>query len=183
MLQLSFVSGAVGQVLLALGTVGLGMALFSAPNISAIMGSVDRSQLSLASGFQSTMRFTGQGISMAVLGAIAAWKLGAEGGRIIFLGEAGSVTSAAAFADGYQAAMLVGAILAAVGAAIAWTARPERPPRALRGRRGPAAASCGRGLERALRPSGDDGQRHVRRVLPVAVDLVQGGRGSCRRAT
>lgn len=125
LLQLSFVSGAVWQVLLALGTVGLGMALFSAPNISAIMGSVDRSQLSLAAGFQSTMRFTGQGISMAVLGAIAAWKLGSEGGRIIFLGEAGSVTSAAAFADGYQAAMLVGAILAAVGAAIAWTARPE----------------------------------------------------------
>lgn len=131
MLQLSFVSGSMGQVLLALGTVGLGMALFSAPNISAVMGSVDRSQLSLASGFLSTMRFTGQGISMAVLGAIAAWKLGSEGGRMIFLGEAGSAASADAFADGYRAAMLVGAVLAAFAAAISWTAKPAE-------RRGPS---------------------------------------------
>ena len=131
MLQLSFVSTSTGPVLFALGTIGLGMAFFSAPNISAIMGSVDRSQLSLASGFLSTMRFTGQGISMAVLGAIAAWSLGAEGARIIFLGDTGSAASAAAFADGYQLAMLVGAVLAAVGAAISWTARPER-------RRGPS---------------------------------------------
>ena len=89
MVQLAFISTSIGRVLLALATVGLGMAIFSSPNISAIMGSVERSQLGLASGFQSTMRFTGQGISMAVLGAIAAYQLGAEGARIIFLGEGG----------------------------------------------------------------------------------------------
>jgi MFS family permease len=131
MLQLSFVSGSIGQVLFALGTAGVGMALFSAPNISAVMGSVDRSQLSLAAGFLSTMRFTGQGISIAVLGAIAAWRLGPEGGRMIFLGETGSAASAGAFADGFQLAMIVGAALAAIGAAVAWTAKPE-------GRRGPS---------------------------------------------
>jgi EmrB/QacA subfamily drug resistance transporter len=125
MLQLSFVSESVGQVFFALGTIGLGMALFSAPNISAVMGSVDRSQLSLASGFLSTMRFTGQGVSIAVLGAIAAWKLGPEGGRMIFLGETGSATNAQAFVDGFQVAMLVGAVLAALGAVISWTAKPE----------------------------------------------------------
>lgn len=128
MLQLSFISGSVGQVLFALGTIGVGMSLFSAPNISAVMGSVDRSQLSLASGFLSTMRFTGQGVSIAVLGAIAAWKLGPEGGRMIFLGEAGTSASAEAFADGYHLAMLVAAVLATVGAVVSWTARPvERP--------------------------------------------------------
>jgi MFS family permease len=127
-LQLSFISESVGQVLFALGTIGLGMALFSAPNISAVMGSVDRSQLSLASGFLSTMRFTGQGISIAVLGALAAWKLGSEGGRMIFLGETGSSASAQAFADGFHLAMLVAAVLAALGALVSWTARPgERP--------------------------------------------------------
>ncbi|MFH1834190.1 MAG: MFS transporter [bacterium] len=123
MAQLAFVSSSAGRVLLALGTIGVGMACFSAPIVSAIMGSVGRSQLSLASGFLSTMRFTGQGISMAVLGAIAAWRLGAEGGRIILLGETGSGASASAFADGYQVAMLVGAALALVGAAISWSAK------------------------------------------------------------
>ncbi len=124
MLQLSLASISVGRVLFALGTIGVGMALFSAPNISAVMGSVDRSQLSLAAGFLSTMRFTGQGISIAVLGAIAASQLGSEGGRMVFLGETASAAGAQAFADGFQVAMMVGAVLAAIGAAFAWTARP-----------------------------------------------------------
>jgi MFS family permease len=124
MVQLAFASTSVGRVLAALATGGLGMAFFSAPNISAIMGSVERSQLSLASGFLSTMRFTGQGLSMAVLGAIAAWKLGADGARIIFMGGEGSLSSAAAYADGYRAAMLVGAALTLVGAAVNWMAKP-----------------------------------------------------------
>jgi hypothetical protein len=38
------------------------MAVFSPPNMSAIMGSVDRSQLVLASAFLGTMRFCGQGL-------------------------------------------------------------------------------------------------------------------------
>jgi MFS family permease len=125
MVQLAFISTSVARVLPALATVGLGMAIFSTPNISAIMGSVDRSQLSLAAGFQSTMRFTGQGISMAILGAIAAYQLGADGARIIFLGEAGSPASAAAFGEGFHVAMLVGAALTLVGAIISWTARPR----------------------------------------------------------
>ena len=54
MVQLAFASGSTGGVLIALATIGVGMAVFSAPNISAVMGSVDRSQLSLASGFLAT---------------------------------------------------------------------------------------------------------------------------------
>jgi EmrB/QacA subfamily drug resistance transporter len=136
MIQLAFASSSTGRVLLALGTIGLGMAVFSAPNISAVMGSVDRSQLNLASGFLATMRFTGQGLSIAVLGAIAAWKLGSSGGRVILLGEAAGASSVPLFADGYQTAMLVGAGFALAGAALSWIAssqllRPARPaPRA-----------------------------------------------------
>jgi EmrB/QacA subfamily drug resistance transporter len=129
MVQLSNASSSTARVLVGLAIIGLGMAVFSAPNMSAVMGSVDRSQLSLASGFLSTMRFSGQGLSIAVLGAIAAWKLGPEGGRIILLGESGGESSVPAFADGYQAAMLVGAGFALVGAALSWTARPSDRPR------------------------------------------------------
>lgn len=125
MAQLAFVSDSLGRVMIALGTIGIGMALFSAPNISAVMGSVERSQLNLASGFLATMRFSGQGLSIAVLGAITAWKLGPTGARIIFLGDSGSAAhaSALALADGFHLAMLVGAALALAGAALSWAAR------------------------------------------------------------
>jgi EmrB/QacA subfamily drug resistance transporter len=116
--QLAFVSSStpLGQVLAALATLGLGMALFSAPNLSAVMGSVDRSQLGIASGVFATMRFCGQGISIAMLGAIAASKLGPAGGRVILLGASAGVGSAEAFAAGYRLAMFVGTGLAIVGA-------------------------------------------------------------------
>jgi hypothetical protein len=126
MAQLAYVSGSWGRVLFALGTVGVGMAVFSAPNISAVMGSVERSQLNLASGFLATMRFSGQGLSIAVLGSIAAWRLGAEGARMIFFGETGNIAHTQAFADGYRAAMLVGAGLALAGAVLSWATRLER---------------------------------------------------------
>lgn len=126
MAQLAFVSEALGRVLFALATIGIGMAFFSAPNMSAVMGSVDRSQLNLASGFLAMMRFSGQGLSIAVLGSIAAWKLGPVGARIIFLGEEGSAAHAPAFATGYRTAMLVGAALALAGAGLSWLARLER---------------------------------------------------------
>lgn len=124
MSQLAFASS-VGRVLLSLGTIGVGMACFSAPNMSAIMGAVDRSRLSLASGFLGAMRFCGQGLSIAVLGAIAAHSLGPEGGRVVLLGEAASAASATAFAEGFRTAMLVGAALALAGAVFSWWARPR----------------------------------------------------------
>lgn len=106
------------RVILALGVVGVGMAAFSAPNTSSVMGSVERSRLSLASGFLGTMRTAGQGVSIALLGAIAASGLGPTGGRVIFLGEQASEAAAAAFSNGYGTAMLVAAGLATAGAAV-----------------------------------------------------------------
>ncbi len=126
MAQLAFIGDSLGRVLPALGTIGIGMAIFSAPNISAVMGSVDRSQLNLASGFLATMRFAGQGLSIAVLGSIAAWRLGATGARVIFFGEKGDAVHVQAFADGFRTAMIVGACLALAGAILSWLARLER---------------------------------------------------------
>ena len=111
-------SRAAWRVLLALGMVGIGMAAFSSPNTSAVMGSVKRSQLSLASGFLGTMRSAGQGISVALLGAIAASGLGATGGRVLFLGEKASQAAASEFAGGYRTAMFLGVGLAVAGAAV-----------------------------------------------------------------
>ena len=51
---------------LNLGLLGFGFALFSSPNMSAIMGSVERKQYGLASGTVATMRLLGQMGSMTI---------------------------------------------------------------------------------------------------------------------
>lgn len=116
------------RVMLSLAVVGVGMAAFSTPNTSAVMGSVDRSRLGVASAFVGTMRFTGQALSVAVLGGIAASQLGSAGSKVLLLGgpvaatggaaRAAAAIAAADYADGYRWAMLVGAVLALIGAAV-----------------------------------------------------------------
>jgi MFS family permease len=46
---------------------GFGFALFSAPNMSAIMGSVEKKYYGVASGMVGTMRMTGQMMSMGIV--------------------------------------------------------------------------------------------------------------------
>ena len=128
MFQLALLSAgsSTWQVMVALATVGVGMAGFSSPNTSAVMGSVPRSQLNVASGFLATMRFAGQGMSIAVLGAIAASGLGPNGGRVILLGEAASKASAATYAVGYREAMFVGVGIVLLAAVISFLQEPLR---------------------------------------------------------
>ena len=116
----------VWQVAGSLAVVGLGMAAFSAPNMSAIMGSVRRDQLGVASAFVGTMRTTGQALSVALLGGIAASQLGRAGGRLLFTHGGGGSSGLAAqavsgFAQGYRYAMITGAVLALAGAAVSLT--------------------------------------------------------------
>jgi EmrB/QacA subfamily drug resistance transporter len=120
------------RVVAGLAVIGLGMAAFSAPNTSAIMGSVERHQLSLASAFLGTMRVTGMALSFAVLGGVAASQLGSLGGRLLFMGQTGTAAAAAAagnYTTGYRYAMFTGAVLALVGAAVSLQRgrRPEAP--------------------------------------------------------
>ena len=116
----------VGQVAAYLALVGLGMASFSAPNTSAIMGSVRRDQLSVASAFMGTMRTAGQSLSVALLGGIAASQLGRLGGRLLFTHGGSGVTGLSAktvdaYAQGYRYAMVTGAALALIGALVSLT--------------------------------------------------------------
>ncbi len=53
-------------VSLCLAFLGLGFALFSSPNMNAIMGSVDRRYYGVASGTLATMRLLGQMLSMGI---------------------------------------------------------------------------------------------------------------------
>ncbi len=55
---------------------GLGFALFSSPNTSAIMGSVDRSHYGIASATTGVMRLIGQMLSMGIAALILALMVG-----------------------------------------------------------------------------------------------------------
>ena len=129
-------SAGIPRVVVSLAVVGVGLAAFSAPNTSAIMGSVRRDQLSLASAFLGTARVVGMALSVAVLGGIAASQLGLLGGRLLFTHGhgAGALASKAVsdFAHGYSLAMYTGAALALLGAAVSLTRGPrEEAPAAM----------------------------------------------------
>ena len=57
---------------------GLGFGLFSSPNTNAVMGSVDKQFLGLASGTLSTMRLTGQMVSMGIATLILQFYIGKD---------------------------------------------------------------------------------------------------------
>ncbi|MBU0479706.1 MAG: MFS transporter [Proteobacteria bacterium] len=61
-----------------LGLLGFGFALFSSPNMSAIMGSVERKQYGLASGTVATMRLLGQMCSMTLVTVFLTHFIGRE---------------------------------------------------------------------------------------------------------
>ncbi len=104
-------------IMAGLAVTGLGMAAFSSPNTSAVMGSAARDRLGVAAAILAMMRTLGQTLSLAVLGTLAAAPLGAAGARALF-GGAADVGDAAAYLDGYRLAMTVGAVIALVGAGL-----------------------------------------------------------------
>ncbi len=68
LLYLSFIGSETGlaAIVIVLLILGFGFALFSSPNMNAIMGSVERRYLGIASGSAGTMRVLGQMFSMGI---------------------------------------------------------------------------------------------------------------------
>jgi len=78
LLLLSFVGGqtAIAFIGASLVVLGLGFALFSSPNINAVMSSVEKRYYGVASAMLGTMRVTGQMLSMGVAMLIFAVYIG-----------------------------------------------------------------------------------------------------------
>jgi len=68
LIMLTFLTdqSSLSYLVLILGIVGFGFGMFSSPNTNAIMGSVDRNYLGVASATVGTMRLTGQMMSMGI---------------------------------------------------------------------------------------------------------------------
>ena len=111
-------------IIASLAIVGIGMASFSAPNGSSIMGSVERHQLVFAGAFYGTIRAVGMTFSVAILGGLAASHLG-EGGWQALLKYGPGGHGAEAFAWGYRTAMFTGAAFALLGAFVACLTKPK----------------------------------------------------------
>ncbi len=101
-------SSPLGAIVAILALCGLGFALFSSPNISAIMGSVKRQQYGVASATTAVMRLVGQMLSMGIAALIIA----------IYVGQV-EITPAqhAAFLRAFRSGFLVFAVLCVIGIA------------------------------------------------------------------
>jgi EmrB/QacA subfamily drug resistance transporter len=90
---------------------GTGHAFFSSPNTNATMSSVERRQYGIAAALLSTMRFTGQAISLAVVTSV----LSANLGRVVVSGRSGPQVPADAFMKGMKMALTILAGICAAG--------------------------------------------------------------------
>lgn len=90
---------------------GLGMALFSSPNHNAIMGSVERRELSAASAAVAVMRIVGMMISMVVVALVFS----------VLEVDTSKGADGHALAAGIRWALLAAAALSLVGIWISWT--------------------------------------------------------------
>jgi EmrB/QacA subfamily drug resistance transporter len=103
------------DVILRLIFVGIGFGLFSSPNTSAVMGSVRQEKLGVAAGTLGTMRFMGQSIGLAMLGAVMATTLSPQALLTVFttLTSQGVVTSE--FVLGMRTFFLIATGMGALG--------------------------------------------------------------------
>jgi EmrB/QacA subfamily drug resistance transporter len=121
----------LGQVVLWLALSGIGQGLFLSPNTSAVMSAVPAGESGTASGLIAATRVVGQGLSVAIAGAVFIGLGGAAAGAAIVAGGVAASTTRSALDDTFLAAMhaalLVSGSLAAVGAAISVAAHVRRP--------------------------------------------------------
>ena len=96
----------VSLIVLMLVVLGLGFALFSSPNVSVIMGSVEPRYLGIASGLNSTMRTLGMMASMTIITIIFS---------IVMSGEAVTAQTQPLFLFSMHTALLTFSVLCVVG--------------------------------------------------------------------
>lgn len=98
------------DICLRLMMLGTGHAFFSSPNTNATMSSVERRQFGVAAALLSTMRFTGQAISLAIATSVLSGQLGG----IVMSGRSGAHVPVQPFMRGMRIALtILGGICAA----------------------------------------------------------------------
>lgn len=110
------------EVMGRLAVMGMGGGMFQSPNNSAIMGSVSRARLGIASGMLATMRNLGMAMGVAVAGAVYATQYGHY-----LDAQTGNMDQVAASLAAFHDAYLAGAVFAFVGVFTSLVRGQDRP--------------------------------------------------------
>lgn len=94
---------------------GLGNGIFQSPNSSALLGSVPRSHLGVASGMLATARNGGMVLGVALAGVVFNHRLPVHLAALVEAGMTQSAAAAPAFSAALHDAMLVGVVVAVAG--------------------------------------------------------------------
>jgi EmrB/QacA subfamily drug resistance transporter len=106
----------VDDIIMRLTFLGIGFGLFSSPNTRAVMSSVERKKLGVASGTLSTMRATGQSVGLALATAVIATAIPPQLMLQLFVGlTTQSPIAAGGFVIGMSKVFLIAAGISAVG--------------------------------------------------------------------
>jgi EmrB/QacA subfamily drug resistance transporter len=109
-------SSSVNDIVSRLTLLGIGFGLFSSPNTRAVMSSVERNKLGVASGSLGTMRAAGQSIGLAMAGAAIATALPAQIILALFSGlTVQSDMARGGFVIGMGQLFLIASAICAVG--------------------------------------------------------------------
>jgi EmrB/QacA subfamily drug resistance transporter len=112
----------LSEIALWLAISGIGQGLFLSPNTSAVMSAVPAEDSGTSSGLIATTRVVGQTLSVAIAGAVFVGLGGAAAGAALIVGRtSGSLFDPVldnTFLGAMHAALSVGGLLAAAGAAI-----------------------------------------------------------------
>jgi EmrB/QacA subfamily drug resistance transporter len=99
------------EIAVRLSVLGTGHAFFSSPNTNATMSSVEKRQYGVAAAVLSTMRFTGQAVSLAIATSVLSAKLGG----IAVSGSSDSQVPVEAFMNGMKIALTILSAICAAG--------------------------------------------------------------------
>lgn len=113
----------IGVIIILLVILGLGFALFSSPNTNAILGSVARQQLGIASSVMGMTRMLGQAISMAIAIFLLAHFVGDS--RV-------DAANTPAFLQAARLAFIIFALLCLIGIPASWARGGTTTPIPLR---------------------------------------------------
>jgi MFS family permease len=99
------------DIAVRLMVLGTGHAFFSSPNTNATMSSVTKRQYGVGAAILSTMRFTGQAISLAIATSV----LSTQVGGVVVSGHTGPQMPAEAFMKGMKIALILLSGICAAG--------------------------------------------------------------------